>query len=125
MKGDKVNDRSGQGTMASRERVRGEPLRHIWDRTRNDFVRPTRTAISCLGFDTSVTVRSAPVASRLERRTSPEAGPPNPICLAGSVRVTLGVGDAVTISAGDAWLMEARPEAAKRRGSSRRDRSKR
>jgi quercetin dioxygenase-like cupin family protein len=27
-------------------------------------------------------------------------------CLAGSVRVTPGVGDAVTISVGDAWLME-------------------
>ena len=27
-------------------------------------------------------------------------------CLTGSVRVTPGVGDAVTISAGDAWLME-------------------
>jgi quercetin dioxygenase-like cupin family protein len=27
-------------------------------------------------------------------------------CLAGSVRVTPGAGDAVTISAGDAWLME-------------------
>jgi hypothetical protein len=27
-------------------------------------------------------------------------------CLAGSVRVTPGVGDAVTIGAGDAWLME-------------------
>jgi hypothetical protein len=27
-------------------------------------------------------------------------------CLAGSVRVTPGVGDAVTISAGDSWLME-------------------
>jgi hypothetical protein len=27
-------------------------------------------------------------------------------CLAGSVRVTPGVGDAVTISAADAWLME-------------------
>jgi hypothetical protein len=29
MKEDKVNDRSGQGTTASRQRVRGEPLRHI------------------------------------------------------------------------------------------------
>jgi quercetin dioxygenase-like cupin family protein len=28
------------------------------------------------------------------------------ICLAGSVRVTPGVGDATTISAGDTWLME-------------------
>jgi quercetin dioxygenase-like cupin family protein len=27
-------------------------------------------------------------------------------CLAGSVRVTPGVGDATTISAGDSWLME-------------------
>jgi hypothetical protein len=27
-------------------------------------------------------------------------------CLAGSVRVTPGVGDAVTVSAGDTWLME-------------------
>ena len=27
-------------------------------------------------------------------------------CMAGSVRVTPGVGDAVTISAGDTWLME-------------------
>jgi hypothetical protein len=27
-------------------------------------------------------------------------------CLAGSVRVTPGIGDAVTISAGDTWLME-------------------
>jgi quercetin dioxygenase-like cupin family protein len=27
-------------------------------------------------------------------------------CLAGSVRVTPGLGDAVTISAGDTWLME-------------------
>jgi EutQ-like cupin domain len=27
-------------------------------------------------------------------------------CLAGSVRVTPGMGDTVTISAGDAWLME-------------------
>ena len=78
------------GTVAvpRADRLKGAPEAHhpaTWITTASNgpcemtqFAPPAQP-FPVVGFETSVAVRSAPVASRLERRTSPDASPPNPL----------------------------------------------
>ena len=75
------------------------------EREMTDFAPPTQPFPVSISIPASrFVVLQLPVGWSGERHPTPAYQ--MLFCLAGSVRVTPGIGEPVTISAGDAWLME-------------------